>query len=137
MLEMLAHPCPWSRCDATANNQSFFLTLLSPPLANLGRKTSFDGRNTSSRAARVASDEVQSVLPLIEFGVWRSASLAGNIFHCVTVSKFYVSITVDDGGLTDIPSQHVLNLFLLESTLDNQTPTAIDGTTGTQFSKEV
>ena len=28
--------------------------------------------------------------------------------------------------LTDIPSQHILNLLLLESTLDNQSPASVD-----------
>lgn len=57
------------------------LTLLSPTLADLGRETGLDSSNTTARSAGVASDEVQSVLSLVEFGVWGSAGLAGNIFH--------------------------------------------------------
>lgn len=38
--------------------------------------------------------------------------------------------------LTDISSQHVLDLFLLETTLDDQPPASIHGTTRTQFSKQ-
>jgi len=47
----------------------------------LGRETGLDCCDGSSRAAGVASDEVQSVLSLVEFGVWRSAGFAGDIFH--------------------------------------------------------
>lgn len=68
------------------------LTLLSPPLADLGRETSLDGSNTATRATGVAGNEVQSVLSLVEFGVWRSARLASNIFHCVTVNKLNLLI---------------------------------------------
>jgi hypothetical protein len=60
---------------------AIFLTLLSASLANLGRETGLDCCDGSSRAAGVASDEVQSVLSLVEFGVWRSAGFAGDIFH--------------------------------------------------------
>ena len=57
------------------------LTLLSPSLTNLGRETGLDSSNTSSGTAGVASDEVQSVLSLVELSIWRSASFAGDIFH--------------------------------------------------------
>lgn len=62
------------------------LTLLSPSLANLGRETGLDCSNTSSRTAGVACNEVQSVFSFVEFGVWRSAGLAGDVFHCAMVS---------------------------------------------------
>jgi len=55
--------------------------LLSASLADLGRETGLDGSNTSSRAAGVAGNEIQSVLSLIEFRVWGSAGFAGHIFH--------------------------------------------------------
>jgi hypothetical protein len=47
----------------------------------LGRETGLDGSNTSSGTAGVASDKVQSVLSLVEFGIWGSAGFAGDIFH--------------------------------------------------------
>jgi hypothetical protein len=57
------------------------LTLLSPSLADLGRETRLDGSHTATRSARVAGDEIQSVLSLVEFGIWRSAGLASDVFH--------------------------------------------------------
>ena len=39
--------------------------------------------------------------------------------------------------LTDISSQNVLDLFLLETTLDDQTSASVDGTARTQFSKQI
>ena len=52
-----------------------------------------------------------------------------------------INVTLNDDlifeGLTDISSQHVLDLLLLEATLDNQTPAPINGTTRTQFSEQV
>jgi hypothetical protein len=57
------------------------LTLLSATLSNLGRETSLNSSNTSSGTARVASNEIQSVLSLVEFSIWRSAGFAGDIFH--------------------------------------------------------
>lgn len=37
---------------------------------------------------------------------------------------------------TDISSEDVLNLLLLETTLDNQTPSAVDTSAGTQFGEQ-
>jgi hypothetical protein len=87
-------------------------------LADLGRETSLDGRDGSSRATVVASDEVQTVFSLIQLGVGRLAGLASDI-------------------LDDVFSDHVLDLLLLEATLDDQSPATVDGTVGTQLSEEV
>ena len=84
------------------------LTLLSLPLSNLCRETSLDGRDGPPRAAAVASNEVKTVLSLVELGIWGAASFAGYVFH-------------------NIAPQNVLNLFLLESTLDDQASTAVHG----------
>ena len=49
--------------------------------------------------------------------VWGTASLAGDIFY-------------------DVPPENVLNLLLLETTLDDQTAGAVDGTAGSQFGEQ-
>jgi hypothetical protein len=48
-------------------------------LADLGRETSLDSRDGSSRTTVVASDEVQSVFSLIQLGVGRLAGFASDI----------------------------------------------------------
>lgn len=60
------------------------LTLLSTSLANLCRETGLDGGNTTTGTTRVAGNEVQSVLSLVEFSIWGSAGLAGNVFHDIS-----------------------------------------------------
>lgn len=57
------------------------LTLLPATLADLGGETGLDGRDTTSGTAFVAGDEVETVFSLVEFCVWGSAGLAGDIFH--------------------------------------------------------
>lgn len=47
--------------------------------ADLGGETGLDGGNTTSGAARVASDEGQTVLSLVELGIGRFARLARNV----------------------------------------------------------
>jgi hypothetical protein len=62
---------------------SFFrLSLLSSALADLGRETGLDGRDGTSGTARVAGDEVQTVLTLVELCIRRAAGLASNILDC-------------------------------------------------------
>jgi hypothetical protein len=56
-----------------------FLTLHLSSLADLGRETSLDSGNTSSRTTVVAGNEVQTVLTLVELGVRRFAGLASDI----------------------------------------------------------
>jgi len=90
---------------------------LPSPLANLSRETVFDGRDGTTRSARVAGDKVETILSLVEFGIGRTASLARYVFH-------------------DISSQDILNLFLLETTLDDQSSASVDGSIGPQFGKE-
>lgn len=57
------------------------LTLLPLALADLGRETSLDGRDGTSRAAGIARHKVESVLALVELRVWGAAGLAGHVFH--------------------------------------------------------
>jgi hypothetical protein len=64
-----------------ATIQQISLTLLSASLSDLCGETSLDGRDTSSRTAGIASNEVQSVLSLVKFRIWRSTGFAGDIFH--------------------------------------------------------
>src|SRR5690242_16176792 len=49
--------------------------------------------------------------------VWGAAGLAGDVFD-------------------NVPPQHVLDLLLLETTLDDQAARTVDGTAGTQFSEQ-
>lgn len=94
------------------------LTLHLPSLSDLGRETGLDGLDRTTRAARVASNEVKTVLSLGKICVGRSAGLAGDV-------------------LDNVRAQDVLDLLLLETTLDDQPPGAVGGTAGTQLGKEV
>lgn len=58
-------------------DRSLTLHLLS--LADLGGETGLDGGDGPAGSARVASDEVETVLSLVEFGIRRSARFAGNV----------------------------------------------------------
>tara|TARA_R110002003_G_scaffold1005_2_gene21962 strand:+ start:16066 stop:16491 length:426 start_codon:yes stop_codon:yes gene_type:complete len=88
----------------------------------------------TSRTAAVAGDEVETILSLRQttcsvsildritfaenlLGVWRTARLAGDI-------------------LNDVPPEDVLNLLLLEATLDDQPAVTSHGTARTQLSKQ-
>lgn len=62
------------------------LCLLTLALSDLGGETGLDGGDGTARSARVASDERQTVLSLVELGIWRSAGLAGDVLHCGIVS---------------------------------------------------
>jgi hypothetical protein len=64
------------------------LSLLSSALADLGRETSLDGRDGTSGTARVAGDEVQTVLTLVELCIRRAAGLASNVFDCWMIVSF-------------------------------------------------
>jgi len=93
------------------------LTLHPLTLANLGRESRFDGRNRPSRPATIACDKVQPILALAQLCVGRSARLAGHIFD-------------------DIAPEHVLDLLLLESSLDDQSFTAVHTAARTQFCEQ-
>jgi hypothetical protein len=54
--------------------------------ANLGTETGLDSGDGTARSTGVASDEVQTVLTLAEFGVGATAGLAGNVFNYIDVS---------------------------------------------------
>jgi hypothetical protein len=78
----------WSiHCDIASThvreltNPILILTLLSLSLTDLGRETSLDSRYTSSRATRIASNEVQSILSFVELCIRRSACLACHVLH--------------------------------------------------------
>lgn len=82
--------------------RTFFLAHHSPPLSDLCRETSLDCLYGSPGSAAVTSDEVETVLALGQIGIRGSACFAGNVFY-------------------NVPPQNVLNLLLLETTLDDQT----------------
>lgn len=63
------------------------LTLHLPSLADLGRETRLDSRDGPTRSARVASDEVETVLSLVEFGIGRPTRLASYILDYLLVSN--------------------------------------------------
>merc|ERR1712029_1156138 len=93
------------------------LLLLSPSLANLGRETGLNRSDGPARTARVARDEVQPVLSLGEFGIGGAARLAGDVFD-------------------NVATKNVLDLLLLETTLDDEATGTVHGTGGTQFSEQ-
>ena len=93
------------------------LTLLPLPLSDLGRETSLDTSHRTTGSARIASNEVKTILSLVELCVGRAARLARYV-------------------LDNVPTQYVLDLFLGETTLDDQTPAAVYGTAGTQFGEQ-
>lgn len=107
------------------------------PPTDLATETGLDGRDGTTRAARVAGDEVETVLSLVQFRVGASAGLAGDVFNW----KMSATIAYNVGGYvcnehTNVSSQHVLDLLLLETTLDDQTPAAVDTAAGTQFREQ-
>jgi hypothetical protein len=65
------------------------LSLLSSALADLGRETGLDGRDGTSGTARVAGDEVETVLTLVELCIRRAAGLASNVLDCFVSVSFF------------------------------------------------
>jgi hypothetical protein len=59
------------------------LTLHLLSLADLGRETGLDSRDTAAGTAVVAGNEVQTVLTLVELGVGRLARLAGDVLDWI------------------------------------------------------
>lgn len=59
----------FQRTDIVLKSNDVGLTLHASALANLCRETSLDGGDRSSGTTRVARDEVQPVLALVEFGI--------------------------------------------------------------------
>lgn len=57
------------------------LTLSLSP-TDLSTETSFDGSDGTTRSARVAGDEVQTIFTLVEFSIGTAAGLAGDVFDC-------------------------------------------------------
>lgn len=55
--------------------------------ADLSTETSLDGGDRTARSARVAGDEVQTVLSLVELGVGAAAGLAGDVFDWNMLDK--------------------------------------------------
>ena len=49
--------------------------------ADLSTETGLDGRDGTTGTARVAGDEVQTVLTLVELSVGTAAGFAGNVFN--------------------------------------------------------
>jgi hypothetical protein len=88
-----------------------------PSLSNLCRETSLDGLYRTPGSAAVARDEAETVLTLGEVCVGGAARLASDVLDNVT-------------------PENVLNLLLLESTLDDEAARTVDGTAGTQFGEQ-
>jgi hypothetical protein len=93
------------------------LTLLPPPLPDLCRETRLDSRDRASGAARVARNKVQTVLALVEIRVGRATRFARHVFD-------------------NVPPEHVLDLLLLETALDDEAAGAVDGAGRAQLGEE-
>lgn len=66
----------------TSNSLSRLTGTLSA--ADLSTETCLDGRDRTARTAGVASDEVQTVLTLVQFSIGAAASLAGDVFNWIS-----------------------------------------------------
>lgn len=84
----------------------------------MGLETRLDGADGASGTTAITGNEIQTILALLEICVGRFAGHAGDVF-------------------VDVPTEDVLNLFLLELALDDKTSAAVDGTGSTQFGEEV
>lgn len=82
---------------------------------DLGLEPSLDGIDGATRLARVAGDEVDTIV-LAERSIGGFARLASDVFVCNHV-RYQRNITVGK-SLTNILSQDVFNLSLLEATLE-------------------
>ena len=108
------------------------LVFASPP--DLRLETSLDSGNGTSRPAGLARHEENTVL-LAEERVGRFAGLACHIFdytralECIREPHRQTR--------TDVTTKDVLDLLLLEATLDDQPTGAVHGTGGTHFCEHV
>jgi hypothetical protein len=109
------------------------LTHLPSPLSDLRGETSLDGLDGTSRSAAVARDEVEAVLTLGQTALYqlRTASENSRNLLCVWRTARLARDVFDN-----VPPEHVLNLLLLEATLDDQPAVASDGTAGTQLGEQ-
>lgn len=57
------------------------LTLLPLPSSDLSTETSLNGSDTAPTTTGVASDEVKTVLSLVELGIGTSAGFTGDVFN--------------------------------------------------------
>ena len=106
------------------------------PPSDLSTETGLDSSYTAPTATRVARDEVEAVLSLIEFSIGASTGLAGDIFDWMArVSSGYTYPKLEYEH-TDISPQDVLDLFLLETTLDNQSPASVHTAAGSQLREQ-
>lgn len=113
---MLLVKCHKIRTSVPPHGYSLALHLLS--LSDLGSETRLDGLDGTTGTARVTGNEVQTVLSLVELCVGGTAGLARDV-------------------LEDVFPENVLDLLLLETTLDDQSSATVDGTVCTQFGKQV
>lgn len=75
--------------------------------ADLGTETGLDGGDGTTGSAGVASNEIQTVLSLVELGVGAAARLACDV-------------------LNNIATQNRFDTLLLESSLDDQATATVD-----------
>ena len=126
----------WGRIQHEACDSSARLVFASLP--NLRLETGLDRVDGPSRAARLARHEEYTVL-LRKERVRRLARLAGDVLDCgrrcqpSTRQCQWLEWT----GRTDVTTQNVLDLLLLETTLDDKAPRAVDGAGGTHFREHV
>lgn len=120
-------------------------SLLSLSPSDLGLETGRDGADGRTGLTGLAVQEVDSVF-LVEEGIGGFAGLARYVFHCERIKTVRfggesvrggsAKRQVNSGELTDVSTQNVFDLFLLETTLDDQTPGAVYTTSSSQFGKD-
>lgn len=94
-----------------------------------------DVGHCSSGATSFAQQEKQTSL-LLQQCLRRSTSLACHVFLCFIQTQVLLLVSLKEKQLTDILSQHTLDLFLLEATFDDQLIVCIHRATRAQFRQQ-
>ena len=71
--------------------------MLTLALSDLGSETGLDGGDGTAGSAGVTGDERQTVLSLVELGIWGSAGLASDVLHCGIISSALLGFGVSRG----------------------------------------
>jgi hypothetical protein len=105
-----------------------------PSLADLCRETGLNGLYRTPGSAAVASDEAKTVLTLGEtIAVLACAEKRTNLENVLCVGR---AAGLAGDVFDNVSPENVLDLLLLETTLDNKTAGTVDGTAGTQFGEQ-
>ena len=114
--------------------------LILTSLPNLRLKSTLDSINWSPTPTRLTGHEEDTVF-LRKKRIWWFTGFAGDVFDCCWAERErerYRDYWWPDKWqwLTHVAPQHVLNLFLLETTFDNKASCTIDTSCCTHLSKE-